>query len=417
MNFAIWKRIIDTPYGVALALSILLQGLFMSIMGTLLPVLLANQIGLNKNEIVIFFSLYTFISAIVTLGSGWLSDGIIARYKLVLFGGCIGTSGIIGFGLATLPVHTWLAGLAFAFFAVTFPQLFAVAKAGIVNTWEHGEQVIALTALRTMFSLGFVFGTGIASLLAHADLRTVFISLVLPTFIVVMSTAYLLYRMESHIRKQTQPIPQQGEVTAATVRFSLPLWVFIVPMLAVLLMRGADSTRTTYLPLVMLQLYKDPSIAPLMFGLSAAAELVAMGMMGSLAGRIGERGAIAIGALIGAAYYVTMSFSQSLPLLYISNIVYALFTGATAGVAMVYLQNMMAHRVGIGGSLYMTLFQLGNFIGIFAPLLVQNYDQTIFIAPIILCLMGGVLLLVGDRTAQVEKQMQEAAGAKVLVVE
>ncbi len=406
MNWSIWKRIARTPYGTAVGLSILLQGLFISMLAPLLPVLLAEQIGLNKNDIIIFFLLNTFMAAVVTLGTGWLSDGIIARHKLTLFGGILGTLGYIGLGLAALPFHAWVAGLALAQFAVIFPQLFAVAKAGIVNKWERGEQVMGLTALRTLFSLGFVIGTAISSVLARFDLRTVFVVSALPNLIVALGAAYLLYRMESHIKQQEQAVPENGVQTPVSVQRSLPLWVLIVPMLAMLLMRGADSTRTVYLPLVMLQLFKDASLAPIMFGLSAAAELVAMGMMGYVAGKLGEKAAISIGALVGAAYYVVMSFSQSLPLLYMSNVVYALFTGATAGVAMVYLQNLMAHRVGIGGSLYMTLFNVGNLIGILVPLLVQNYDQTIFIAPIILCVAGAVLLMAGDRTAEVEAKLR-----------
>ncbi len=406
MNLNIWKRIIHAPYGMEVALNILLQGLLIAMISPLLPILLAEQIGLNKNEIIVFFLLNTLMGAIVTLGTGWLSDGIVARYKLVLIGTFLGTLGFMGLSLATLPAHAWLAGLGLAQFGVIFPQLFAVAKAGVVNKWERGEQVMGLTALRTLFSLGFVIGTAISSILAQFNLRTVYMAAAVPSLIASIGAAYLLYRMEAHIQRQSQPDHENGTAAPVFVQRSLPLWVLIVPMLAMLLMRGADSTRTTYLPLVMLQLFKDASIAPIMFGLSAAAELVAMSLMGYVAGRIGEKAAITIGALIGAAYYVVMTFSQSLPLLYASNVVYAIFTGATAGVAMVYLQNMMAHRVGIGGSLYMTVFNVGNLIGILVPLLIHDYDQTIFIAPIILCLLGAILLMFGDRTAQVEAKLR-----------
>ncbi len=408
MNSFIWSRLIRAPYGVAVGFSILLQGLMLSIIGPLLSVLLVEQIGLDKNDVIVFFLLNTLMSAAVTFGTGWLSDGIIAPYKLVVFGGVVGMLGFIGLAQATLPAHAWLAGLALAQFGVIFPQLFAIAKAGVVAQWEHEAQVTGLTALRTMFSLGFVIGTVIASGLARMDMRTVFMALAIPNLIVALGAAYLLYRMEGHIQRQAQPDTGHQNVTSAPVQQGLPLWVLAVPILAMLLMRGADSTRTTYLPLVMLQLFKDASIAPIMFGLAAAAELVAMSLMGYVAGKLGEKQAIAIGAFVGAAYYVVMSYSQSLPLLYASNIIYALFSGATAGVAMVYLQHLMGHRRGLGGSLYMTIFNIGNLIGILAPLLVQNYDQTIFVAPVLLCLGGAVLLLVGDRTAAVRAKLQPA---------
>jgi hypothetical protein len=42
--------------------------------------------------------------------------------------------------------------------------------------------------------------------------------------------------------------------------------------------------------------------------------------------------------------------------------------------------------------------------------LVQNYDQSIFIAPIILCGVGAVLMQFGDRTAQVEARLRLSGG-------
>ena len=103
----------------------------------------------------------TQVGIVVTLGTGWLSDGMIARDKLVMVCGTIATVGFIGLSQATLPIHAWLAGIAIAPIGVIFPQLFAVAKAGVVVGWEREDQVMGITALRTLFSLGFVFGTAI----------------------------------------------------------------------------------------------------------------------------------------------------------------------------------------------------------------------------------------------------------------
>jgi len=130
-------------------------------------------------------------------------------------------------------------------------------------------------------------------------------------------------------------------------------------------------------------------------------------MMGYLSSKIGEKATISVGALVGALYYAIMSFSQSLPLLYAAHILYAVFIAALLGVAMAYVQGLLAHRAGLGGALYMAVFNVGNLIGILAPLLVHDYDQTIFIAPIILCVVGAALLMFGDRTAQIEKRLRE----------
>ncbi len=421
MNLTIWKRVMHTRYGAALGLSILLQGSLMALLTPLIPIMISEKVGLNKSEVMIFFLTNTLIGIVVTLGSGWLSDGTIARYKLVIAGGISATLGFIGLSQATLPAHVWLSGIAIAPIGIMFPQLFAVAKAGIVAGWEREAQVMGITALRTLFSLGFVFGTAVASILARLDIRMVFLLIAGATVLVTSGAALLLYRIEAHIKREAvSPRKSDQPSITGTTAYQLPLWALIMPLLALMVLRGADSTRGVYLSLVMFQLFKDASIAPLMFGITAAIELVTMSMMGYLSSKIGEKATISIGALVGALYYAIMSFSQSLPLLYFAHILYAVFIAALLGVAMAYVQGLMANRAGLGGSLYMAVFYIGNLIGIFLPLLVHDYDQTIFIAPIILCVAGAAILMFGDRTAQIEKRLRDKspavdAGRKVLV--
>ena len=80
-----------------------------------------------------------------------------------------------------------------------------------------------------------------------------------------------------------------------------------------------------------------------MFGITAAAELVTMGAMGYLSSKIGEKATISLGALVGAVYFGIMSFSQSLPLLYAAHVMYAIFIAALLGVAMAYVQGLVAN--------------------------------------------------------------------------
>src|SRR6188472_2791874 len=128
MNLTIWKRIMHTQYGVGLSLNILLQGCLMATLAPLIPLLIAEKIGLDKTAVMLFFLINTLVGIAVTLGTGWLSDGTIARYKLVLVCGIIAAVGFIGLSQATTTVQAWLAGIAIAAIGVGFPQLFAVAK-------------------------------------------------------------------------------------------------------------------------------------------------------------------------------------------------------------------------------------------------------------------------------------------------
>lgn len=407
MNLTIWKRLFKTRYGVVLGLCILLQGSLMALSSPLLPIVISDKVGLNKGEVMIFYLLNTFFSVIVTLATGYVSDGTIARHKLVIVGGIIATFGYFGLAIATQPLHAFASSIAIVGLAVLFPQLFAVVKAGVVEDWDRESQVMGITAMRTLYSFGFVIGTGLASILAQVmNIQTIFFLITAGTIGITIFGALVLQRVERYIAHQASH-PMNTVSTSASIpyRQMIPLYALIMPIVALTVVRGADSTRGVYLSLVMFNLFHDASIAPLMFGITAAAELITMGFMGYLSTRIGEKSTIAIGTLVGAVYFGILSVSRSLPTLYFASILYAVYIAGMAGVAMAYIQGLLAHRAGMGGSLYMAVQNLGTLIGILSPLLVTGYDQTIFVIPTILCVIGAGLLMFGDRTAQIQKRM------------
>jgi MFS transporter, SET family, sugar efflux transporter len=373
-----------------------LQGILLAVVDPLLPIVVSDRIGLEKSEVVLFF-LFLTISAIgIGLLSGYLSDGIVARYKLVLVGGILLAIGNIEIAAATQPVHTFISIPFLGALAVFFPQLFAAARLGIMADWEPKAQVVGITAFRTLYSFGYIFGTALTSWLAqNADLQAVFFFIGLAFILLTILAVVVLRRVEAEIARRNAA-PPTGDVEGKPA-IVVPLYAMIIPLLGLVILKAADNTRNVYLSLVMFQLFNDASIAPLMFGITAAAELVTMVAMGSLSSRIGEKVTIAISALFGAIYFFILSFSQSLPVLYSVHLLYAVFVAALQGVAIAYVQSMLAHRTGMGGALYFAVLNVGGLVGILAPLLVTGYDQSVFLIAAVLCLAGAALLMFGDR--------------------
>lgn len=412
MSFSIWKRILSAKYGVAVSLSLLLQGIVMAVIYPLLPIVLSERIGLDKNEVTAFYLINTLFGIVIALGSGYLSDGVVSRYKLVLVSGIVGTLAYLGIATATQPLYAIIAGAFTATQMVLFPQLFAVAKTGIVGDWEPESQVIGLTALRTLFSFGYILGTAVSSWIAQTlEIQSAFFAISAAILAMTLYTTYILYRIEGHItaRGVVASAERSDKPSAPVKPISLPIYALVLPLLALIILRGADSTRGVYLSLVMFQMFNDASIAPLMFGITAAAELITLGLLGYIASRIGEKATISIGSLVGAFCFVMLSFSDTLPILYLSQLLYAVFVAALLGVAMTYVQSLLSHRVGMGGSLYMAVLNVGTLIGILTPLLTEGYSQQVFIVPAILCVAGAALLMFGDRTAQISQRLRDAA--------
>jgi MFS transporter, SET family, sugar efflux transporter len=409
MNLATWKRLIHTPFGVALGSCILLQGFLMAIVNPILPIVISNRLGLDKPGVATFYLINILIGVVVTLSTGYLSDGAVPRHRLVMLGGGVGALGYFGVGAATLPIHAYIAGPLMVGLAVLFPQLFAVAKAGIVAGWEREAQVMGITALRTLFSLGFILGTALSSVLGRViDFQTIFFLISGGILFLTFYAARVLSRIEAHIAHQADVKTADGSAPRRAL-IILPLYALIIPLVALIVLQGADSTRIAYLALIMFQLFHDASIAPLMFGIAATVELFTMSFLGYLSSKFGEKKVIAGGSLVGAVYYLIMASTQSLPVMFVSQVLYAFFVAALLGVAMAYIQGLLAHRAGLGGSLYVAVLNLGSLVGILSPLLVTGYDQKIFFIPAILCVTGALLLLAGDRTAQIEKRLLEAS--------
>jgi SET family sugar efflux transporter-like MFS transporter len=413
MNLNIWKRVLTSKFGAALGLCIFLEGIVLAIGSPLLPIVLSNRIGMDKGNITIFYLLNTIVGIVVLLVSGYLSDGVVARYKLVIVAGIVGATGYIGLALATQPIVAFIAGPLTVAISIFFSQLFAVAKAGVVDEWSRDDQVMGIAALRTLFSLGFIIGTALASVFAQIipDIQLVFFLIGGAMYVLTILIAVVIYRVEIHIRESVlqHGVRDMGTPHTPETGVALPLYALVIPLLALTLLRGADSTRGVYLSLVMFQLFHDASIAPLLFGITAAAELITMSLLSQLSSRIGEKNAIAVGAVVGALYFVVMTFSQSLPVFYAIHVVYGIFNAALLGVAMAYVQGLLARRAGLGGSLYLAVMNVGSLLGILSPLLIQGYSQMIFVIPAILCLSGMLLLLFGDRTTQIEKRLRAEA--------
>lgn len=396
-----WKRIAYSPDGIALGSCILLQGILMAVISPLLPVVISDRIGLDKSGVTLFFLINALLGTAVTILSGYLSDGAVARYKLVLAGGLTATVGYLGIAAASLPIHAFIAGPITAMLAVLFPQLFAMAKAGVVADWERTAQMSGITAFRTLFSFGFILGTVISSIAAKLfDIQAVFFINGIAVIGLTLFSASVLARMERRLKAQGKIIsPSAKKMEVSEELTAISITSLIVPLLALVLLRGADSTRGVYLSLVMFNIFHDPALAPLMFGITATGELITMGLLAWVANKIGEQKTIALGAWTGAIYFLIMTSTQSLPVLYAVHVLYAVFVASLVGVGMAYVQGLFVGRAGFGGSVYMAALNVGSLVGILTPLLIAGYSQAVFIIPTILCIVGAVLLMVNGRRA------------------
>jgi len=392
-----WHRILQEPRGVVLGLCILWLGLQASAINPVLPILITQFGGLDKAQVVVFFVISTLAGMVWNLATGHLSDGRVSRATIVLVGGLVAAVGTAGLTFAGPPVQLYFFGALVGGNMVLMSQFFAVAQTSVMKSWTRGDRVVGITVLRTGFSLGFIVGTGLASLLLlWMDLRTLFWVMGVAWLALAGIAATVMVRTEAWARTQPGPADEHspGPDSGPTGGFS---WgALVLPLAALALMQGADRARLVYLPLVTFEAFHDAKWAPLLFGITAATELVTMVVVGSLASRVGEKRTIFAGALLGAGCFALMALFPNLPMLFLTNILYAVFVAMLLGVAMAYIQGLLVHRPGLGGSLFLLTRNFGALIGTFVPLAVPGYSPAIFFLPGALCLAGALLMLGGS---------------------
>jgi len=331
----------------------------------------------------------------VNLATGYLSDGKVPRPVLILVAGVVSSLGNAGLALGGPAGMLYLFGALTSTGLVLFSQFFAVAQAEVMKLWKKQDKVLGTTVLRTAFSLGFIVGTGLASaLLLWIDLRSLFWGLAATGVLLAVFSTTVVVRIEVWGRSLGSASEDKPLASSAADSSPLISWgALVLPLVALALMQGADRARMIYMPLVAFQSFHDAHWAPLMFGTTAAVELVSMILVGSLAVRFGERRTIVVGALLGAACFVVMAVFPSLAVMFLANVAYAFFIAMLMGVAMAYIQGMLAHRPGLGGSLYVLTMNVGALIGTFAPVVVTGYSPATFFLPAGLCVLGAVLMV------------------------
>jgi MFS family permease len=392
-----WYTILQQPRGVLLALCTFWLGVQAAAIAPLLPILISQWGGLDKGQVVVFFVISTLAGMVWNLTTGQLSDGRVPRWAVVAAGALLTSVGTAGVTWAGPPGQLYFFGALTGGNMVIMSQLFAVAQTSVMKPWARPARVVGLTVLRTGFSLGFIVGTGLASLLLLVlELRALFWVMTASGLALGAVAALVVIRTERWGATQPDPEPEffdPGTMSAPPAPKPVFTWKSLVlPLVALSLMQGADRARMVYLPLVSFSVFQDARWAPLLFGITAATELITMVVVGSLAARIGERVTIVAGAVWGAVCFALMGLFPNLPVLFVTNVAYSVFVAMLLGVAMAYIQGLLVNRPGLGGSLFILTRNVGALIGTLVPLAVPGYSPLIFLLPAALCGAGALLM-------------------------
>lgn len=354
-----------------------------------LSLFLTSAVHAGPIELSGFLLAQPLSGVVVSTVIGRLSDGRVARRRVLMVCASAGSASAALFSI--LRSYWPLLALACTVTAVggaLLPQGYAFARASL--TGAPNASMITAT-LRTFFSLSWVAGPPLASLLLNAGGFTTLYacSSGLFAFVFIVVARWIV---EPPAVVKPSADDEDTDVDLPAARRSL--WTTLAGLV---LLQSASGLNVQALPLLVRHnLHSGVGSAGVILGICAALEIPIMLGFGVLSKRVPLQRLILTGPLFAIAYYTIASVAQQVWQLGAAQVLNACCIAAVQGLAISYVQELLPLHPGRASTLYSNTFACGAILA--SPLLGLGTKfgyRYCFISAIGLVACGLLLLIVG----------------------
>ena len=366
-------------------------GLSTAVVMPFLSLFLSTEVDAGPVRVTTFLVVAPLAGVLVSTGIGRLSDRHPMRRRLLISSAL---AGALGAGVTAVVRDYWillaLAVTATAMAGTLFPQSFAYAREVLQGS---DRATMAISTLRTVFSIAWVAGPPIAAFVLDAG-----------GFVWLYAAASVLYLLAALIcfswLREVGPATVRGPDEPALIdeppiadQSRRILWTTTA---AFAVMQCAQRLGVQALPLFISQdLNGSIRSSGVILGLCAALEIPLMLGFGALSARFPLRSMVILGAALGVTYYVVATASTAVWHLASGQLINAAMIAALAGLGVSYMQDMLPHAPGRAATLFSNSFPMGSIMA--GPVLgaaqVFGY-RTAYAAAAGLSIVGLILLIV-----------------------
>ncbi|WP_379131068.1 sugar efflux transporter [Paenibacillus sp. sgz500958] len=334
----------------------MLQGMAISISSPFLAVYFTTKLGVSAGTFGIFTA--------VTLISGvWFSSRIakrsdsgLSRKKLMVTALLFNTMAFAGY----LFIHDFYLLLLYmtvftAVGAPAMPQLFASAREA-VNASPSVDHALANSSLRSMFSLGFILGPLIGSvILNHWDFPGIFMS----TALILLCNALLVQFFVKSPTRQTQTKIKAGPPFKLHQNSKV-----LIPFLVLTLLYTGHWINNLNISLFIINtLEGNTRNVASVSSICALLEIPFMLALGGLAAKYSARALMFWGIAAGGAYYVVVLATTGLWQILAGQVLLAFFVAVISAIGISYIQDLLPDLPGYASTLYTNSTTIGRLAG------------------------------------------------------
>lgn len=240
--------------------------------------------------------------------------------------------------------------------AAAMPQMFAYAHESATES-QSDDKTFAKSTLRSLFSLGFLIGPLIGTLLLAAfGYNGLFLGTT-GIFILLSSLVYIFLPRRKFTSRPKLKSQKVRLFSPETKRLSLPFIAFIL-LFSVIAVNSINS------PLLMIhELNGTHADVGLMVGLCAGLEIPIMLLFGALNKKISNHTILMMSCVLGILYFSVLGLATAPWQLIASQIFLAIFVAIVLGNGLSYFSDFLPYAPGIAATVYANASTIGRLGG------------------------------------------------------
>ncbi|MCJ7843203.1 sugar efflux transporter [Lederbergia sp. NSJ-179] len=355
--FSRFKQLFQIKHFGLFIICMLLIGTSVSITMPYLSIYGTSVIGMSTGAFGVFMAISSLTGVIANTMIANYSDNGMDRKWLILaamFSSACGYSSYLLFDsfLGLLLSVSFFNGLG----AAAMPQMFAYAHE-LATESQSDDKTFAKSTLRSLFSLGFLIGPLIGTvLLAAFGYNGLFLGTT--TIFILLSALVYFFLPKRKMANTPKPKVQKPTLfSVETKRLFLPFFAFILLFSVV----AVNSMNTPLL--IIHELNGTHADVGLMVGLCAGLEIPIMLTFGALSKKLSNQTIVIMSCLVGILYFTVLGIATASWQLIAAQILQATFIAVVTGNGLSYFSDFLPDSAGVAATLYANASTLGRLGG------------------------------------------------------
>ena len=271
--------------------------------------------------------------------------------------------GAVSFSIYFYVHQIWLFIVLYAIFqglfAPAMPQLYASARESINISSSRDRAKFSNTVLRSMFSLGFLFGPFIGSQLIELNGYS---GLFGGTVAILLFTLILQVFFYQNLPVEYQVSSQHHVEKSAPNMFKDK--ALFIPFIAFILLHIGQWMYTMNMPLFVTNYLRErDSYVGYLASLCAGLEVPFMVILGIISAKFPTRTLLLFGSLFGGAFYFSIGVFKNFYMMLAGQVFLAIFLAILLGLGISYFQDILPDFPGYASTLFANAMVIGQLCG------------------------------------------------------